>query len=252
MKLSVCTLWKCHPFTMFGYPIVTYTWPNRVNSGQSDRSISIKYPRSSWIGLSSRTLTPSMRSMRFPSRNSASVHSLSRHAGGVGARGTPLRGDNGGPGIIPWTEPPRGRAHPQDATQDRPRRRAAGRPGGLDGDRAGGDGLAPEGVPRGAHVPDERADRPGRGRCVLDDRLPDRRRGPGEGTGEPHRPLVPPAHPAVHRGPREPRVIEGRALLRIQGDPAGADHGGAGQPRPAGGPRPRSFGDEDVPQGRGG
>src|SRR5439155_918106 len=63
MKLSVWTLWKCHPFTMFGYPIVTSTWPNRRNSGQSERSISIKYPRSSWIGLSGRTLIPSMRSM---------------------------------------------------------------------------------------------------------------------------------------------------------------------------------------------
>src|SRR2546430_3708372 len=87
MKLSVCTLWKCHPFTMFGYPIVTYTWPNRVNSGQSDRSISIRYPRSSWIGFSGRTLTPSMRSMRFPRRNSPSVHSLSRTPAASGREG---------------------------------------------------------------------------------------------------------------------------------------------------------------------
>src|SRR5437667_10394962 len=361
MKLSVCTLWKCHPFTMFGYPIVTYTWPNRANSGQSERSISIKYPRSSWIGLSGRTLTPSMRSMRFPGRNSTSGYSLSRHAGGVGTRGTPLRGDNGRPGIIPWPKPAHGRAHPQDATQDRPRRRATGRqddppgavpeeplrggvhgharrprlphgprgrpgrrghrprphrflrpdgralrppglrgalllrypgrprrlrrraaghpppdqrldgghdedrrsgagrhrvqqdrPGGLDGDRAGGDRLAPEGVSRGADVPDERADRSRRRRRVLDDRLPDRRRRPGEGTGEPNGSLVPPADPAVHRGPGEPWVVEGRALLRVQGGPPGADHGGAGQPRPTRGPRPRSVRDEDVREGRGG
>src|SRR6267143_7152717 len=77
MKLSVWTLWKCQPFTMSGYPIVTYTWPNRTNSGQSDRSISIRYPRSSWIGLSGRTLTPSMRSMSFLPPNSPSVHSFS-------------------------------------------------------------------------------------------------------------------------------------------------------------------------------
>src|SRR5213078_469879 len=75
---------------------------------------------------------------------------------------------------------------------------------------------------------------------------------PGEGTGEPHGSPVPPADPAVHRRPGEPWVVEGRALLRVQGGPSGADHGGAGQPRPTGGPRSGSVRDEDVREGRGG
>src|SRR5213592_3077911 len=45
---------------------------------------------------------------------------------------------------------------------------------------------------------------------------------------------------------------EERALFRVQGGPAGADHGGAGQPRPTRGPRPRPVGDEDLREGRGG